>query len=69
LQNNKYAAIFPALQKGCCKRDAYICLGSSGTLEPAGDMFISKRRKKLEPDPNIKIVVIRGKGYKLEVSA
>ncbi len=33
------------------------------------DMFISKLRKKLEPDPNIKIVVIRGKGYKLEVSA
>lgn len=33
------------------------------------DMFISKLRKKLEPDPNISIVVIRGKGYKLEVSA
>lgn len=32
------------------------------------DMFISKLRKKLEPDPNIKIVVIRGKGYKLEVN-
>ena len=32
------------------------------------DMFISKLRKKLEPDPNISIVVIRGKGYKLEVS-
>ena len=32
------------------------------------DMFISKLRKKLEPDPNINIVVIRGKGYKLEVS-
>ena len=31
------------------------------------DMFISKLRKKLEPDPNIKIIVIRGKGYKLEV--
>ena len=30
------------------------------------DMFISKLRKKLEPDPNIKIAVIRGKGYKLE---
>jgi DNA-binding winged helix-turn-helix (wHTH) protein len=29
------------------------------------DMFISKLRKKLEVDPNIKIVVIRGKGYKL----
>ncbi|MFT3911733.1 MAG: winged helix-turn-helix domain-containing protein [Ferruginibacter sp.] len=33
------------------------------------DMFISKLRKKLEFDPNVKIVVIRGKGYKLEVNA
>jgi DNA-binding winged helix-turn-helix (wHTH) protein len=33
------------------------------------DMFISKLRKKLEPDPNIKIAVIRGKGYKLEISS
>lgn len=33
------------------------------------DMFISKLRKKLEYDPNVKIVVIRGKGYKLEISA
>ena len=33
------------------------------------DMFISKLRKKLEPDPNIKIVNIRSKGYKLEISA
>ncbi|ACU03162.1 winged helix-turn-helix domain-containing protein [Pedobacter heparinus] len=33
------------------------------------DMFISKLRKKLEHDPNINIVVIRGKGYKLEISA
>ncbi len=32
------------------------------------DMFISKLRKKLESDPNINIVVIRGKGYKLEIS-
>ncbi|SHF23221.1 winged helix-turn-helix domain-containing protein [Pedobacter caeni] len=32
------------------------------------DMFISKLRKKLESDPDIKIVVIRGKGYKLEIS-
>lgn len=32
------------------------------------DMFISKLRKKLEFHPNIKIVVIRGKGYKLEIS-
>src|SRR5665213_1335659 len=31
------------------------------------DMFISKLRKKLEIDPDINIVVIRGKGYKLEV--
>ena len=33
------------------------------------DMFISKLRKKLEFDPNIKIVVIRNKGYKLEISS
>lgn len=33
------------------------------------DMFISKLRKKLEVDPNIKIAVIRGKGYKLEISS
>lgn len=33
------------------------------------DMFISKLRKKLEFDPNIKIVVIRGKGYRLEISS
>jgi Transcriptional regulatory protein, C terminal len=33
------------------------------------DMFISKLRKKLEFDPHIKIVVIRGKGYKLEISS
>jgi DNA-binding winged helix-turn-helix (wHTH) protein len=33
------------------------------------DMFISKLRKKLELDPNLKIVVIRSKGYKLEVSS
>ncbi|MGF6926142.1 DNA-binding response OmpR family regulator [Chitinophaga sp. W2I13] len=33
------------------------------------DMFISKLRKKLEFDPNIKIVVIRGKGYRLEVGS
>lgn len=33
------------------------------------DMFISKLRKKLEVDPNINIVVIRGKGYKLEINA
>ncbi len=31
------------------------------------DMFISKLRKKLELDPDIKLAVIRGKGYKLEV--
>ena len=31
------------------------------------DMFISKLRKKLEIDPNVKIVVIRGKGYRLEI--
>lgn len=33
------------------------------------DMFISKLRKKLELNPNIKIVVVRGKGYKLEINA
>jgi hypothetical protein len=33
------------------------------------DMFISKLRKKLEFDPNIKIVAIRGKGYKLEITS
>jgi DNA-binding response OmpR family regulator len=32
------------------------------------DMFISKLRKKLELDPTSKIVVILGKGYKLEIS-
>ena len=33
------------------------------------DMFISKLRKKLELDPNINIVVVRGKGYKFEVNS
>ncbi len=33
------------------------------------DMFISKLRKKLEFDPNVRIVVIRGKGYKLEIGS
>jgi len=33
------------------------------------DMFISKLRKKLESDPDINIVVVRGKGYKLEINA
>jgi DNA-binding response OmpR family regulator len=33
------------------------------------DMFISKLRKKLELDPDSSIVVIRGKGYRLEVTA
>ncbi|MES2417066.1 MAG: winged helix-turn-helix domain-containing protein [Bacteroidota bacterium] len=32
------------------------------------DMFISKLRKKLEFDPNINIVVVRGKGYRLDIS-
>lgn len=31
------------------------------------DMFISKLRKKLEMDERVKIVVVRGIGYKLEV--
>nr|MBC7612950.1 winged helix-turn-helix transcriptional regulator [Pseudopedobacter sp.] len=33
------------------------------------DMFISKLRKKLELDPKINIVVIRGKGYKLDLGS
>jgi DNA-binding winged helix-turn-helix (wHTH) protein len=33
------------------------------------DMFISKLRKKLEVDPDVKIVVIRGKGYKLAIGS
>lgn len=33
------------------------------------DMFISKLRKKLEYDPNVQIVVIRGKGYKLNITS
>lgn len=33
------------------------------------DMFISKLRRKLEADPYTNIVVVRGKGYKLEVMA
>ena len=33
------------------------------------DMFISKLRKKLEFNPDIKIVVICGKRYKLEINA
>ncbi|MBB1285585.1 winged helix-turn-helix transcriptional regulator [Flavisolibacter sp. BT320] len=33
------------------------------------DMFISKLRKKLEPDPTIRLAVIRGKGYRLEINA
>ncbi|AMR32744.1 transcriptional regulator [Mucilaginibacter sp. PAMC 26640] len=33
------------------------------------DMFISKLRKKLEVDENSNIVVVRGKGYRLEVNA
>ncbi|MGB7526806.1 MULTISPECIES: winged helix-turn-helix domain-containing protein [Sphingobacterium] len=32
------------------------------------DMFISKLRKKLELDPSIKIVVVRSKGYRLELN-
>ncbi|MEA5257464.1 winged helix-turn-helix domain-containing protein [Arcicella aquatica] len=33
------------------------------------DMFISKLRKKLEFDPEVKILNIRGKGYKLNISS
>lgn len=32
------------------------------------DMFISKLRKKLSGDENVKIVNVHGKGYKLEIS-
>jgi DNA-binding response OmpR family regulator len=32
------------------------------------DMFISKLRKKLEPEPGVSLVVVRGKGYKLETT-
>lgn len=31
------------------------------------DMFISKLRKKLEADPTVNIVNVRGKGYKLDI--
>ena len=31
------------------------------------DVFISKLRKKLEPDPKISIINIHGKGYKLQI--
>lgn len=31
------------------------------------DMFISRLRKKLEADPEVKIVNVHGKGYKLEI--
>jgi len=31
------------------------------------DMFISKLRKKFELDPKVNIVVVRGKGYRLEI--
>jgi DNA-binding winged helix-turn-helix (wHTH) protein len=33
------------------------------------DMFISKLRKKLDAEPGINIIVVRGKGYRLEVPA
>jgi DNA-binding response OmpR family regulator len=32
------------------------------------DMFISRLRKKLENDPDVKLVNIHGRGYKLEVN-
>jgi DNA-binding response OmpR family regulator len=31
------------------------------------DMFVSKLRKKLSPDPELRITNVHGKGYKLEV--
>jgi hypothetical protein len=33
------------------------------------DMFISKLRKKMEANPHVKIINVRGKGYRLEISA
>lgn len=33
------------------------------------DMFISKLRKKLEPDPAVQLVNIHGKGYKLQIES
>lgn len=33
------------------------------------DMFISKLRKKLSQDPELKITNVHGKGYKLELIA
>ncbi|MCW3125814.1 MAG: transcriptional regulator, winged helix family [Bacteroidetes bacterium] len=33
------------------------------------DMFISRLRKRLESDPDIKLVNIHGKGYKLEINS
>jgi DNA-binding response OmpR family regulator len=33
------------------------------------DMFISKLRKKLEQDPTLKIAVLRGKGYILQINS
>lgn len=42
--------------------------GSEGVIVGRSlDMFISKLRKKLKGDPDIKLVNIHGKGYKLEV--
>ena len=33
------------------------------------DVFISRLRKKLERDPDVKLVNVHGKGYKLEIAA
>jgi DNA-binding response OmpR family regulator len=33
------------------------------------DMFVSKLRKKLSSDPELKITNVHGKGYKLEIPA
>ena len=32
------------------------------------DMFVSKLRKKLSSDPELRITNVNGKGYKLEIS-
>ena len=33
------------------------------------DVFISRLRKKLEKDPNVRLTNVHGKGYKLEIDS
>lgn len=49
------------LQKEIWEKDGVIVTRSL-------DMFISKLRKKLQPDSSVRISVVHGKGYKLESS-